>query len=103
MRCDACGATNAAGRRFCTACGATLARACAACGFANEPAACFCGGCGARLLDAPAPPAAPGAEAAPERRQATVLFADLVGFTRLTAELGAEDTRSLLDAFIIAP
>ena len=35
----------------------------------------------------------------PQPEQHTFLFADLVGFTRLAAELGAEDTRLLLDAF----
>jgi class 3 adenylate cyclase len=34
-----------------------------------------------------------------ERRQVTVLFADLVGYTRLSRELGAEEIHSLLDGF----
>jgi class 3 adenylate cyclase len=98
-RCVACDAENAAGRRFCGACGAPLASACAGCGFMNEPAARFCGGCGAALPGRPAPTGAVPAGAAPERRQVAVLFVDLVGFTRLTSELGAEDTQALLEAF----
>jgi SAM domain (Sterile alpha motif) len=34
-----------------------------------------------------------------ERRQVTVLFADLVGYTRLSREIGAEEIHSLLDGF----
>jgi class 3 adenylate cyclase len=93
MQCGRCGAENAANRRFCGACGAALAIGCPACGFANEAGDRFCGGCGGAL--------APAAAAAPqrERRQVAVLFMDLVGFTALTAELGAEDTQALLSAF----
>ncbi len=44
-----------------------------------------------------------GTDAAPktrgERRQVTVLFADLVGFTRLTHELGAEAMHDITDRF----
>ena len=40
--------------------------------------------------------------ALPERRQVAVLFLDLVGFTRLTAEIGAEETQALLGAFFTA-
>jgi class 3 adenylate cyclase len=48
----------------------------------------------------PPPPApAPLSAAAGERRHVAVLFADLAGFTQLTAELGAEGIHKLLDAF----
>ncbi len=98
MQCVRCGAGNAAGRRFCGACGAALAVACAACDFVNEPGVAFCGGCGQQLAAA----SADRSRAAPERRHVAVLFVDLVGYTRLTGELGAEDTRALLDAFFAA-
>lgn len=96
-RCVACDADNAAERRFCGACGAALAAICPGCGFANDGAARFCGGCGTAL-----PGRAPPVATAPERRQVAVLFVDLVGFTRLTSELGAEETQSLLEAFFDA-
>ncbi len=35
----------------------------------------------------------------PAKRQVTVMFADLTGFTRLTSELDAEDMHALLNAF----
>ena len=37
--------------------------------------------------------------AAGERRQVTVLFADLAGFTRLSTEIGAEETHALLNRY----
>ncbi len=67
----------------------------------------FCGGCG-RPLDGPqlgeaiagsAPTSPPAAALEGERRQVTVLFCDLAGFTRLTRELGAEATHALTDRF----
>ena len=45
----------------------------------------------------PALPAAAGAEG--ERRQVTVLFCDLVDYTRLTRELGAEAVHDMTDRF----
>lgn len=47
--CPGCGRENAAGRRFCAACGAPLAAACPACGASNESGARFCGACGGAL------------------------------------------------------
>ena len=93
MICPRCGSDNAANRRFCGGCGKPLAAVCSSCGFANEPGMAFCGGCGTALADSPTSPAPA------ERRQVAVLFADLAGFTKLTAELGAEDTKALLDQF----
>src|SRR5436190_10601458 len=107
MPCPRCQAENREGRRFCARCGASLALACAGCGFANEPGVDFCGGCGQPLAIGPSTPAAPAPEtrfapearfASPqtytpqhiaeriisspgalegERKQVTVLFADL--------------------------
>jgi len=55
MSCSACGTANRPGRRFCSRCGAPLARACGACGFVNEPGDGFCGGCGQRLVSSTEP------------------------------------------------
>ncbi|WP_108861690.1 adenylate/guanylate cyclase domain-containing protein [Ruegeria sp. Alg231-54] len=46
-----------------------------------------------------APPFQPEESLEPAKRQVTVMFADLTGFTRLTSELDAEDMHALLNAF----
>ena len=107
MQCTACGSDNPDSHRFCGQCGAALVRACPACSFANEPGGKFCGGCGAPLdgQDPPASHAAPD-DATPvsggERRQVSVLFADLSGFTRLSSGLDPEETHALLNRFFAA-
>ena len=115
MQCSRCRAENRAGRRFCAECGASLAVACAGCGFSNEPGEKFCGGCG-RPLHAD-PPAVPKFSAPDsytprhlaekiltsrsalegERKQVTVLFADLKGSMELLADRDPEEARRILD------
>jgi class 3 adenylate cyclase/tetratricopeptide (TPR) repeat protein len=54
---------------------------------------------------APSVPPDPGLEDATpagEQRQVTVLFADLAGFTKLSEELGAEETHALLNSYFEA-
>src|SRR5215212_1273730 len=121
MQCPQCRAKNREGRRFCARCGESLALACAACGFANEPGEDFCGGCGTPLAPRPPTPTtlAPEARfAVPqtytpqhlaeriissrsalegERKQVTVLFADLKGSMELLADRDPEEARRLLD------
>src|SRR5262245_48491917 len=116
MNCARCGTTNSAGRRFCAECGSALAVACASCGFSNEPGVKFCGGCGAAVGTSPTMPApklsAPEAYTPKhlaekiltsksalegERKQVTVLFADLKGSMELLADRDAEEARKLLD------
>ncbi len=94
MTCSACGAENRAGRKFCSSCGAALARACPACGAANEPDDRFCGECGSPLEGGP-PAALPEAE----RRLVSVLFGDLVGFTPLSEDRDPEEVRELLSRY----
>jgi class 3 adenylate cyclase/predicted ATPase len=73
--------------------------ACAACGFSNPAAFRFCGGCGAALARGAAADQGEKAAAerpAPERRQLTVLFCDLVGSTRLAHRLDPEELREVI-------
>jgi class 3 adenylate cyclase/tetratricopeptide (TPR) repeat protein len=99
LTCPSCSAENRPGRRFCSRCGAALARACPACGAAAEPDDSFCGECGTPLEGAA--PAAQSARAAPEseRRLVSVLFADLVGFTTLSESRDSEEVRELLSRY----
>jgi class 3 adenylate cyclase len=61
-----------------------LALACPTCGAAAPPAHKFCAACGTALQPASTAPAAPATAAGEgERRQVTVLFIDLAGYTRL--------------------
>jgi class 3 adenylate cyclase/tetratricopeptide (TPR) repeat protein len=103
MICGRCGVDNAAGRKFCTECGASLAAACPSCGASLEGTEKFCGECGSPLggqQATPAPVAAVAATApAAERRLVSVLFADLVGFTSASESRDAEDTRELLSRY----
>jgi hypothetical protein len=88
------------------ACGTALAARCPNCGSENPPGAKFCIECGTALSGRPAPaqpstePAGPAAPAhgmpeqlAEERRKATVLFADLSGYTAVAERMDPEATR----------
>lgn len=102
MRCSTCGAENAEDRRFCAGCGAPLSRGCPTCGFRNQPEARFCGGCGAALGASEASTDRARAIPPSELRQATILFADLVGFVELSSRLEPEETHVILDRVFAA-
>ena len=116
MQCPRCRAENREGRRFCGECGLSFACTCPSCGFLNEGSEKFCGGCG-RSLSSTAATAEPRF-ASPqtytpkhlaekiltsksalegERKQVTVLFADLKGSMELLADRDPEQARKLLD------
>jgi class 3 adenylate cyclase len=116
VRCPRCQTENRPGRRFCADCAAPLAVACPVCGFSNEPGEKFCGGCATLLTAVDLPPGprftAPGAYTPKhlaekiltsksalegERKQVTVLFADLKGSMELLADRDPEEARKLLD------
>jgi class 3 adenylate cyclase/tetratricopeptide (TPR) repeat protein len=99
---------------YCGRCGSRLASGCPACGFDNPEAFAFCGKCGARLTrEAPPPAFASPRDYTPthlaeriltskgalegERKQVTVLFADLKGSLELLADRDPEEARTLLD------
>ena len=116
MHCPRCEAENREGRRFCGDCGAALAVGCSLCGFSNEAAERFCGGCGVPLSGSrPVPGSRFGAPESytprylaekiltsrlaleGERKQVTVLFADLKGSMELLGGRDPEEARKLLD------
>jgi class 3 adenylate cyclase/tetratricopeptide (TPR) repeat protein len=86
-------------------CGARLERHCSQCGAAVPDGAKFCVECGAPL-SAPARPAArpqlPTPTSQPralpeERRQVTVLFADISGYTAMAERMDPEAVKTLVD------
>jgi len=118
MKCARCQHENRPGAKFCEECAAPLARACVNCGAQLSLAARFCSEC-AHPTGA-APPLGPDATrfTSPERytpkhlaeriltskaalegerKQVTVLFADLKGSMELLADRDPEEARKLLD------
>ena len=97
MKCQQCGDENSDDRKFCGGCGTKLAVVCGDCGFANDKSASFCGGCGTRIAH---PVSKPVAKTQPtmlgDRRNVTIFFADLSGYTALTESQDAEDTHYLV-------
>lgn len=104
MDCPICQALNPRDAEACLRCGQALAVECPRCGHLEPVASRFCPDCGAKLdgarvaLPGPAavstwdrgdPPQPGGAPA--ERRQLTVLFADLVGSVARAARMDPED------------
>jgi class 3 adenylate cyclase/predicted ATPase len=93
------------GAKFCGECGAPLLPRCGACGtIAAQVGQRFCLECGAQLPGAVAPTsptkvAAAPASSAVERRQVSVLFADLTGFTSFSEARDAEDVREMLSEY----
>ncbi|MGH2986014.1 MAG: AAA family ATPase, partial [Solirubrobacterales bacterium] len=99
MTCPSCGTENPDRARFCMSCGTALPAACPSCGAQNPAGAKFCIECGSGLAGEGAPPARPAGEEPPpeERRKATVIFADLSGYTAVSERLDPERMKSLVD------
>ena len=125
MTCPACGHVNPAEAKFCGECGARVPLPCPACGAANTATDKFCHECGTRLgasaapaAAEPAPPARRERFASPqsytpkhlaekilttksaiegERKQVTVLFTDVSGFTAMSERLDPEDVHGVMD------
>jgi len=123
MGCPSCGAENPSTYKFCGECGAALALVCGGCGTRNPPPNRFCGECGGRLgagtgaaaLASTTSPPSPqsytpkhlaekilasrgGLEG--ERKQVTVLFADIKGSTELIENRDSEEAQQLLDGAV---
>ncbi len=118
MSCAVCGHENPRGARFCNGCAAPLAARCASCGAENPAGARFCNGCGTALSASATQRTA--AEREPraytpkhladkilasrsalegERKQVTVLFADVKGSMELSESVDPEEWHALLDRF----
>ena len=117
MQCSRCQHENPSAVKFCGECGARLESLCPACGASNPPSNKFCGQCGAPLAQSnvvskfTSPQTYTPRHLAEkiltsksalegERKQVTVLFADMKGSMELLADRDPEDARKLLDPVI---
>ncbi len=117
MQCPRCQHDNPAGVKFCGECGARVEALCPSCKTSNPPTNKFCGQCGATLgqvaagSDFTSPQSYTPKHLAEkiltskgalegERKQVTVLFADMKGSMELLADRDPEDGRKLLDPII---
>jgi adenylate cyclase len=123
VNCPTCARECRDDARFCDGCGGRLAVACPACSRELRPDARFCDGCGGAIASraaAAAPGAGPSVERTPrqytpkhladkilqsksalegERKQVTVLFADVQGSMELAGQLDPEQWHAILDRF----
>ncbi len=121
MHCTACGHANPERAKFCLECGASVTGRCASCSSELPPAAKFCGECGAKVVGAARAHArAMPADRSPrdytpkhladrilqsksalegERKQVTVLFADVQGSLELAEQQGPEAWHRILERF----
>ena len=122
MKCQKCQAENPETKKFCRKCGAKLLLACPQCGAEILPDDDFCGECGHNLA-LPIEPTpkdlsfdeklekiqrylpkgltekilAQRDKIEGERKQVTVMFCDMEGFTALTGRLGSEEAYGIMD------
>ena len=115
MKCPRCQNENPPGSKFCLGCGTHLGTSCHACGNSLPAGSGFCNRCGAPVTSdlgretGVATPAAytpkhlaeriltSRAALEGERKQVTVLFADLKGSMELLADRDPEEARTILD------
>src|SRR5213595_1065193 len=118
MKCGKCQQENPLGSNFCLGCGARLDSACASCGMELSAGSRFCNRCGAPVqAETRASPRFASPEAYTpkhlaekiltsrtalegERKQVTVLFADLKGSMELLADRDPEEARKILDPIL---
>jgi class 3 adenylate cyclase/tetratricopeptide (TPR) repeat protein/ribosomal protein L40E len=122
MKCPKCQADNKKEARFCRKCGAKLSLICPQCGSENLPEDDFCDQCGHNLTLPSEPPLkdlsfdekldkiqrylpkgltekilSQRDRIEGERKQVTVMFCDMEGFTQLSEELGPEQAYDIMD------
>ena len=119
MNCSHCQTENANGASFCDECGAALDVICGHCGESNRPSARFCNKCGQRFGVPVSEKSAETSSAKSvvpkylaekilasrrfiegERKQVTVLFADIRGSTSVIEKLDPEEVRRHFDPIL---
>ena len=122
MKCQKCQSENPEGKKYCTECGGKLEVLCPQCHSSNPPPSKFCGDCG-HSLTLPADPLrkeltfdekiakiqkylpagitekilSQSDKIEGERKQVTVMFCDMKGFTPLSEKLGPEEVYAMMD------
>jgi class 3 adenylate cyclase/tetratricopeptide (TPR) repeat protein len=122
MKCPKCQFENPENMIFCGECGAKLEYICPECSFSNPLQFKFCGKCGLKLKPTAEAPVkdlsfdeklikiqrylpkgltekilSQKDRIEGERKQVTVMFCDMAGFTALVEKLGSEDTYDIMD------
>jgi predicted ATPase/class 3 adenylate cyclase len=122
MKCPRCKFETPVGAKFCNECGQKLEISCSECSRINPPGSKFCIECGHQLTQLPATQPmdlsfdqkiekiqkylpkgltekilAQRDRIEGERKQVTVMFCDMEGFTPLVEELGSEEAYSIMD------
>jgi class 3 adenylate cyclase/predicted ATPase len=122
-RCPKCGHDNPPSVNVCGQCATPLAPVCPHCGFENPANFRFCGNCGTKLDAVPARVSLPeprihtaapipdalaqkisnvGKQIEGERRNVTVLFSDISGFTAIAEKLDPEQVYDFIDGTLKA-
>jgi class 3 adenylate cyclase/tetratricopeptide (TPR) repeat protein len=113
VTCPSCRHENAPGARFCDQCAASLLPRCPSCGAENAAAARFCNQCAASVAVSDPDPRAytprhlaekilgSRATLEGERKQVTVLFADVKGSMDLAEGLDPEEFHQVMDGFLL--
>ena len=115
VKCPKCQAENPQGMQFCGKCGARLEKACPQCGRPNPADSRFCAECGHELRETKEPTVvdyskpqsytpkvladkilASRRSVEGERKQVTVLFADVTNFTSISEKLDPEEVHRLI-------
>ena len=111
MKCPKCQSDNPADAKFCNACGNKLELACPQCTKVNPVGSKFCNECGQSLAQlfssngfqgrsesSPSPSTVPepASLSEGERRQATVVFSDLSGYTSMNEKLDPEEVQKIM-------
>ena len=111
MRCAKCRAQNLDDARFCDECGSALDSPCPACGTRNRPGARFCRECSAPLGGPERSPTSytpqhlaskiltSRSAVEGERKQVTVLFADVKGSLELAEQVDPEEWHGIMERF----
>jgi class 3 adenylate cyclase len=96
MICPKCRSENREGITFCEQCGAKMESECPKRNARIPLGKKFCGECGHNLAESSPPKISPTSEKTGERKQVTVLFSDLTGYTALSENLDPEEVKEMM-------